>query len=606
MDDKQADRVRVYGFIHEFLRLGNVEVARIIEPPDVSMQTALTPSGSLYQGGPFLIEQKYSSQLNGLLTNPFNHVTVTRLTSLFTSNNIFFVRQPTTILLVRGVFGEAWATLNEMRINYTTTDPDVVLKNPSLINQYSLIIVDCPGWFGDPSSYTPTKQAQIQAIYSNIRTHIQAGNEVIFTDIALKDLNAAFPGYVNLLGPNPGGDWAVTVHNPPNPMGSFSPEFPSQYYNSGPNPDSIVIPTYGSGYAVASIQSAHTQDVRVIMDSNRFGIPYSHAILGFYFPFGAGIVEGLTYDRDLGLVPVTIGSPSFFAVEQVYGNKFVHGPQVDFAISASPQLNTVQAGGTATYQVTLTSVGSFSSQVNLQVAGLPPSSSSNFSPNTSTPPASGSTSSQMTILTSQTTPIGTYNLTIMGTSLLPAITRTTTVTLIVTTQPSDFEISATPAVLPLNLTQCGNYTVSIKSVGNFSTPVALNATELPPKTTFVIQPNSVTPPVGATISSNFQVCIASDAKPGNYTLTITGTNATLFHSANVLLRVQTPAQANVNFSLILLLILLALLLALLLGWLAFRKSRRPAAAVPVRVAGSTKAESCACSAVAYDSLQVVW
>jgi len=56
MDGKQADRIRVYGFIHEFLRSApGLQMARVIEPPDVSMQTALTPSGAVYQGGPFLI-----------------------------------------------------------------------------------------------------------------------------------------------------------------------------------------------------------------------------------------------------------------------------------------------------------------------------------------------------------------------------------------------------------------------------------------------------------------------------------------------------------------------------------------------------------------------
>jgi len=584
MDGKQADRIRVYGFIHEFLRSApGLQMARVIEPPDVSMQTALTPSGAVYQGGPFLIEDRFSAQVNALLSSVnFNKVTVTRLTAPFTSNQVFFVRQPTNILVIKGIWGRTDLTLDQMKINYTLISPDDVLANPSIVNQYSLIVLDCPGWFGDPSTFTPTVQAQVQAVYNNLRTHIQAGNEIIYTDIALKDLEQTFPGYVQLIGPNQGGNWASVMHNPPAPSGTFPGEFPSQYYNAGPNPNDITLVTAGGGYAVASVNPAHTSDVRILMDSTKFGVPFRHAILGFYFQFGNGIVEGLGFHPQEQL---PVGSAGFYAVEQVYGNKFVHGPQIDFVLSATPPTVTVQAGSTATYAVTVNSIGGFSSQVNLQVTGLPSFSSPSFSPGSVTPPAGGTANSQLTISTSTNTPIGTYTLTITGTSLLPAIMRTTTVQLVVTVPPNDFSISATP-LLALNLTQCGNYTVSIVPQGNFSSPITLNATGLPPKTTFIIQPNPVTPPPSVTVTSNLQVCVAQQATPGNYTLTISGASGPLFHTTNVLFRIVQPPTSNVNFWLLLLLILLALGLALLLGILAFRKGRRPVRAVvpaPVRM-----------------------
>jgi hypothetical protein len=573
MDDKQADRVRVYGFIHEFLRLGNVEVARIIEAPDVTMQTSLTPSGTLYQGGPFLIEQKYSSQFNGFMaSNPtFSRVTITRLTSSFTSNNIFFVRQPTRILLIKGVFGEMWATLNEMGINYTLVQPDVVLNNPSLLNKYSLIVVDCPGWFGNPDTFSPTRRSQIQAVYDTIRSHIQAGNEVIFNDIALKDLNATFPGYVNLLGPNPGGTWSTSFHNPPNPSSAFSPEFPSQYYNVGPDPNTISIPTYGSGWTVARVQAAHVQDVRIVMDSRKFGIPYQYAILGFYFQFGSGIVEGLTYDRDQGTLP--LDTKSFYAVEQIYGNKFVEGLQTDFTLSASPATETINQGSTANYTVTVTSVGGFSAPVNLQVSGLPASSTPSFTPVAVTPAPSGSVSSTLRISTSFSTPNGTFPLTITGTSTLPAITRSTNVVLVVNLAKPDFVLDANPKLLIVNQTKCGNITTSVKALGTFNSPVNLTLSGLPAYVTYKYTPNPVTPPIGGTSSSTLTLCPAADSTPGNYTLTITGTSVSpaIVHTVNVTLRIPKPTGSN---PLIYLIVLLLLLLALALALLAIFLSRK--------------------------------
>jgi len=170
MDDKQADRIRVYGFIHEFqASRSDAILARILEPPDVSMQTSLTPSGAVYQGGPFLIEEKFLSAVNSLLaTSTFSEITVTRLTAPFTTNKVFFVRQPTRILVVKGVFGRTDQTLERMGINYTAVDPSVVEANPSLLRQYSLIVIDCPGWYGDPSSYAPDRRTRIQAVYDTI------------------------------------------------------------------------------------------------------------------------------------------------------------------------------------------------------------------------------------------------------------------------------------------------------------------------------------------------------------------------------------------------------------------------------------------------------
>src|SRR3972149_5916308 len=132
MDDKQTDRVRVYGFIHEFLRSGSdVGLARIIEPTDVTMRTSLTPGGAVYQGGPFLIDQKYLTNVNNLLATPaFSKVLVIRLTAPFTSNQIFFVRQPTTILVIKGIWGRTDFTLNQMAINYTMVTPEEVLSQP--------------------------------------------------------------------------------------------------------------------------------------------------------------------------------------------------------------------------------------------------------------------------------------------------------------------------------------------------------------------------------------------------------------------------------------------------------------------------------------------
>jgi len=577
MDSKQADRVHVYGLIHEFLRSSSTaSLARVIEPPDVTMQTALTPSGALYQGGPFLIDARFAPQVSALLATPiFSGVTVTKLTAPFTSDRMFFVSQPTKILVIMGVFGRTDLTLTRMGINFTMVDPDVVLNNPSIINQYTLIVVDCPGWYGNPASYSPDRRAKIQTVYSTISTHVQSGNEVIFTDIALLDMNATFPGYVNI-APGAAGSWDSTVYNPP--KGGFQPEFPSQYFNSGTNPNSIKVFTQGGGRVVSSILPAHQSDVRIIVDSDKFGVPFHHAILGFYFPFGNGIVEGLAWHPYEQLYPTYADQNGYYATYEIYGNKFVHGPQNDFLLKPTPPSVTVSQGQTATYRIDITSIGSFNSPVSLQVTGTPSYSTGTFSLPLLTPPPGGTVSSTLTVTTSTSpgTPPGTYNLTVTGASTLPLLTHYAQVQLIVTVPTKDFTLNAIPkAPTPLIVQQgkCGNYSVSVKSIGNFSAPVNLTLSNIPTKVTHIFIPNPITPAAGGNVSSALQVCPATDAVPGNYTMTIMGTGGGITHTVDVVLGIPAPIVPPVN-PLIYLLVLLLLLLGLGLALLALYLSRK--------------------------------
>jgi hypothetical protein len=591
MDNRQADRVRVYGLMHEFLRTPNAEVARVIEPPDVTLQTSLTPSGAVYQGGPFLIDQRFLGTVNSLLASSFSGVTVTRLTAPFTSNKIFFVRQPTKILVIQGIWGRTDYTLSRMGINYTLVSASTVENNPSLIDQYSLIVVDCPGWYGDPTTFTADRRARIQAVYNTISTHVKAGNEVIYTDIAIRDLNATFPGYVNTdIGA--AGTWTATVYNPPKPAGQFPPEYPSQYYNSGANPNTINIVTAGGGTVVSSVDPAHASDVRILIDTNKFGVPYRYAILAFYFQFGDGIVEGLAFHPQEQL---PVGSNGFYAVQEIYGNKFVHGPQVDFTISITPPSTSINQGQIANYTVTVTSIGSFSSPVNLQASGIPGNSTSAISPSTVTPPPGGSISSTLQVFTHFNTPKGNYSLTVTGVSALPEITRFTTANLTVNLTAPDFIIDANPKLVIENVSTCRNVTVAVTGIGTFNSPVNLtinfnHTATIPRGVTYKYIPGVVTPPIGGTVYSTLQVCAGPDATPSNYTVTIIGTGSssvgTLVHTVDITLRIQQPV---VPLSLlIILLVLLLLLLAIILALLALflsRKRRRaagPLVAIPAR------------------------
>src|SRR5208282_1810632 len=242
----------------------------------------------------------------------------------------------------------------------------------------------------------------------------------------------------------------------------------------------------------------------------RFGVPtIQYALLGFYFQYGNGIVEGLAFQPYQQLYPTYADLNGYYATYEIYGNKFVHGPQSDFFVSSTPQSVTVSQGQTASYTIGVTSVGTFSSPVFLQASGAPSNAVASLSPSTVTPPQGGTVTSMLTVPTGMGTPVGSYNLTITGSSTLPAVTRSTTVTLVVTSAPSDYSITISPNTLVLLPGQCGNVTATVQSFGNFSAPVTFTLSPLPiphvSSTMFI--PNPITPPPGGSASSLLKVCV---------------------------------------------------------------------------------------------------
>jgi hypothetical protein len=98
-------------------------------------------------------------------------------------------------------------------------------------------------------------------------------------------------------------------------------------------------------------------------------------------------------------------------------------PNPDFTITASPASRTVGTPGSTTYTVTIAKVNGFNGVVSLSVTGLPSRTTGSFSPTSVT----GSGTSTLTISTRNRTAIGTFVLTIKGTS--GTLSHSTTVSL---------------------------------------------------------------------------------------------------------------------------------------------------------------------------------
>jgi hypothetical protein len=111
----------------------------------------------------------------------------------------------------------------------------------------------------------------------------------------------------------------------------------------------------------------------------------------------------------------------------------------DFTISVSPSSRSVVQGNGVPFTVTDTAAGGFSSSVNFTASGLPSGATASFSPTS----VAGSGSSTMTVATTTSTPVGSYPLTVTGST-------------------------------SGGLSHSGNTTLNVTAIGSFS-PIRINA-----------------------------------------------------------------------------------------------------------------------------------
>ena len=198
--------------------------------------------------------------------------------------------------------------------------------------------------------------------------------------------------------------------------------------------------------------------------------------------------------------------------------KFPSCGNPDFSIAATPASQTVTQGASTSYTVTATPSGGFTGSVTYSVSGLPTGGGAAFTPNPS------ATTSTMSVTTAGTTPVGTYSLTITGTS--GSLIHTATVTLTV----GDFSISASPPSQTIIQGASTTYTVASNPAGAFS--VSYSVTGLPSGATGSFNPNP------STGNSTLTVATTGTTPPGTYSLTITGVSGSLSHTASVTLIVN--------------------------------------------------------------------
>ena len=191
----------------------------------------------------------------------------------------------------------------------------------------------------------------------------------------------------------------------------------------------------------------------------------------------------------------------------------------DFSMAVSPLSQTVLVGTAVNYSVTVAPSGGFTGTVKFGVTGLPNGTTYTFS----NPAVSGSGSTVLTI----TAPLGTYTLTVTGTS--SSLVHQVTAKLVANN--ADFSVSASPASRTVTAGKSTTYTAKYTPITGFSGTVTWSVSGLPRGVSGNFTPSG-------TDADLLTVNSAKTTHGGTYTLTLVGTAGALHHSTTVTLIVR--------------------------------------------------------------------
>lgn len=196
----------------------------------------------------------------------------------------------------------------------------------------------------------------------------------------------------------------------------------------------------------------------------------------------------------------------------------------DFTISASPPSQSVTGGSNAPYDVTITPSNGYSGLVTLSVSGVPGGTTASFS--SSTIAASGS--STLTVYTSTSTPVGTYNLTITGSD--GTLTHSVGVSLSVS-GPGDFSVAMSPTSQSVSRNSTATFVVTVAPINGFVGVVSLSVRFSGGNLSGSFSPSSITASGTSTLS------VTTGGKASTYTVYVTGTSGGISHTTSATLTV---------------------------------------------------------------------
>lgn len=266
---------------------------------------------------------------------------------------------------------------------------------------------------------------------------------------------------------------------------------------------------------------------------------------GISFSYSANPVTGTSSNLTIGTTTATpAGTYTFVVTGTASGitiansNQFTlivsqSTPNRDFSISVAPTSQTIAAGQTANYSLNATFTGGFSDPISFSFSSLPPGAN--------VPQFQGNFPIPFQVVTSSTTPAGTYTFTVTGTG--GGLTRTTTAVLIVQSAASvSLRVERNSATVTAG--QTASYPVTISRT-NFSSAVQLGlailANDVPAGITFSYSNN---PTTSSNVTLNLSTTMATPPGTYNFVATATANGVTIPNSNQFSLVVTAATQPD--------------------------------------------------------------
>ncbi|MFI5303586.1 MAG: beta strand repeat-containing protein [Nitrospiria bacterium] len=156
-----------------------------------------------------------------------------------------------------------------------------------------------------------------------------------------------------------------------------------------------------------------------------------------------------------------------------------------------------------------------------------------LSPASVTPVANGTALTTLTVGTTSTAPVGSYVITVTGTSGILSHTTTFTLTL------NDYSLTVSPASATTVAGNSTTSTVTVTSLSGFNSSVALSCSISPVNATVScnVAPASVTPIANGTATATLTTGTTNATPTGAYTVTVSGVSGTVTRTSNYILNV---------------------------------------------------------------------
>jgi len=324
-----------------------------------------------------------------------------------------------------------------------------------------------------------------------------------------------------------------------------------------------VSPGMSAAYSIAVTSSAGFTSPVTLSLSNVGSLPSSITVSSFYPsnvvtpPAGGSdfaiLVIQTTTSTPLGTYQLTI-SGTGGGLTQSGTIALVVTDETTFAISAVPVSRTIGLGDSNQYQISVASLGDFSSPVTLSVAGLPYGVSYAISSSSVTPPAGGVASATLLVSVGQDAIPGDYALIVSGsstgcTTLYYETAQCVDYSFVVAQVPSvtDFQINVSPSAQSVVINQYASFAVQVTSLGGFSSNVVLSLQRVPNGVSSSFTATTLTPTDNNPETSTLTLSPSTTAQPGVYSVDVVGTSGGVTKTYTISLTIMPIAiQLTLN------------------------------------------------------------